>query len=137
VRVDAGIESGDVVPVHYDPILAKVVAFGADRPAALERLARALDDTVVHGVTTNLPFLRALARAEAVRSGAFDTEWIERDFLDGFAALATAPAPDLALVAASLAEALGAASGPAHADGGADAAPDPFRSGRWRLPGLD
>ncbi|HKQ59038.1 MAG TPA: biotin carboxylase N-terminal domain-containing protein, partial [Candidatus Eisenbacteria bacterium] len=97
VRVDAGIASGDAVPVHYDPILAKVIAAGATRAQALERLAGALDQSLVHGVITNLPFLRALARARATQRAEFDTEWVEREFLAGFAALATAPVPDLAL----------------------------------------
>src|SRR5262245_62077789 len=87
VRVDAGIESGDAVPVHYDPILAKVIAFAPERAFALERLTQALDDALVHGIQTNLPFLRALIRAREVGQGRFDTEWIEREFLAGFAAL--------------------------------------------------
>src|SRR5207248_914349 len=89
VRVDAGIGAGDAVPVHYDPILAKVVAHGPDRTTALERLAAALDQAQVHGVLTNLPFLRALVRAPEVRRARFDTEWIEREFLAGFSAVAT------------------------------------------------
>jgi acetyl/propionyl-CoA carboxylase alpha subunit len=138
-RVDAGIESGDTVPVHYDPILGKVIGFGADRARALAALTAALDDTVVHGVVTNLPFLRALARSPSVGRAAFDTEWIEREFLAGFAGLATAPAPPLALLAASIAEAmgLGRPSTNGGATGGAAEA-DPFAlQGRWRHPGLD
>src|SRR5258706_10975484 len=107
VRGDAGIESGDTVPVHYDPILAKVIAVGATRAEALERLTAALDASVVHGVVTNLPFLRALVRARPVMRGEVDTEWIEREFLAGFAAVATAPVPELALAAAALGELLG------------------------------
>ena len=142
VRVDRGIESGDQVPVHYDPILGKIIAFGPDRAAALARLASALDDTLVHGVTTNLPFLRALARSREVERAAFDVEWIEREFLAGFAAVAGAPAPEIALVAAALAEWSGAVGG-ARSAAGAGAAPgqrpgDAFReAGRWRLPGLE
>jgi 3-methylcrotonyl-CoA carboxylase alpha subunit len=137
VRVDAGIESGDAVPVHYDPILAKLVAFAPTRAIALERLTGALDDALVHGVVTNLPFLRALARAPEVRAGRYDTEWIEREFFAGFAAVATAPAPDLALAAAALAEQ--ASPAPNAASRAAEAPKsDPFRAaGPWRLPGLD
>jgi 3-methylcrotonyl-CoA carboxylase alpha subunit len=142
VRVDAGIESGDAVPVHYDPILAKVIAAGGDRAVALARLAGALDECRVHGVVTNLPFLRALARSREVERAAFDTEWIEREFLAGFAAVATAPAPDLALAAVAVAEALGlGAPRTSVAVAGSASAEDrnaAFRSaGRWRLPGLD
>ena len=138
VRVDSGLESGDAVPVHYDPILAKIIAHGADRAQALGRLAAALDDTVIQGVVSNVPFLRALARARAVESGAFDTEWIEREFLAGFAALATAAAPELALAAAALAE-LSAAPGGGGAGAAGDAAgrTSAFEAlGRWRQPGL-
>jgi 3-methylcrotonyl-CoA carboxylase alpha subunit len=135
-RVDAGIESGDEVPVHYDPIVAKLAAWGASRGRALGRLTQALDDSVVHGVITNLPFLRALVRAPEVGQARFDSEWIEREFLSVFQSLVNAPAPELALAAAALAEALGGADGQDSTASGEPA--DPFRtSGRWRLPGLD
>ena len=138
VRVDRGVEAGDTVTVHYDPLLAKIIVYGPDRALALQRLTGALDDARVHGVVTNLPFLRALVRDPAVKQGAFDTEWIERDFLAGFEALAHAPAPELALVAAAVAEALGLANGRQPAAGRAQArAADAFSSlGRWRHPGL-
>ncbi|HYM81610.1 MAG TPA: biotin carboxylase N-terminal domain-containing protein [Candidatus Limnocylindria bacterium] len=139
VRVDAGIESGDTVPVHYDPILAKVIVHAGDRGEALARLAGALDEACVHGVVTNLPFLRALARSPEVAQGAFDTEWIEREFLRSFAALSGAPAPELALAAAALAESLGV-GGARNGVSRTRRAPDgagPFAKGRWRLPGLE
>jgi 3-methylcrotonyl-CoA carboxylase alpha subunit len=140
VRVDRGVEAGDEVTVHYDPTLAKIIAYGPDRALALQRLTGALDDARVHGVITNLPFLRALARAEAVKTAAFDTEWIEREFLEGFAALANAPVPDLAVAAAALAELLGLAKPESAARGAAGetvAPPSVFESlGRWRHPGL-
>jgi len=135
VRVDAGIESGDTVPVHYDPILAKVIAVGETRAEALERLTQALDGCVVHGVVTNLPFLRALVRARAVMRAEVDTEWIEREFLAGFAAVATAPAPELALAAAALGELLGVPRPQAPRTGARR--PSVFVTlGRWRHPGL-
>ncbi len=140
VRVDRGLESGDAVSVHYDPMLAKIVAHGPTREAALQRLLGALDETRVHGVVTNLPFLRALLRAPEIRSGKYDTEWVEREFLDGFAGLMQAPAPELALAAAAISELLNGgvtpkSSGTAPASG---KRPDPFASlGRWRQPGLD
>ncbi len=139
VRVDRGVEEGDRVTVHYDPLLAKIIAYGPDRATALQRLTGALDEARVHGVVTNLPFLRALLRDGAVRQGAFDTEWIGREFLAGFTALATAPAPELAVAAAALAEMLGLAQGaaPAAGNGAPASAPDPFATlGHWRHPGL-
>ena len=139
VRVDRGIESGDAVPVHYDPILAKLIALGDDRAHALERLTFALDQTRLNGIATNLPFLKALARSDGMRHGLFDTEWIEREFLEGFTALTSAPAPETALAAAALAEMLGATSNGevAAAAGNGRRTSDPFAElGRWRLPGL-
>jgi acetyl/propionyl-CoA carboxylase alpha subunit len=135
IRVDAGIESGDTVPVHYDPILAKVIAVGATRAEALEQLTAALDASVVHGVVTNLPFLRALVRDRAVVRGEADTEWIEREFLAGFAAVATAPVPELALAAAALGELLGVPK--PHAPRAGARRTSVFATlGRWRHPGL-
>jgi acetyl/propionyl-CoA carboxylase alpha subunit len=136
-RVDAGIESGDAVTIHYDPILAKVIVKGETRASALEGLALALDESVIHGVTTNLPFLRALARDRAVLRAEVDTEWIEREFLAGFAALATAPAPELALAAAAIGELFGMNGTPSGRKG-APRRPGVFATlGRWRHPGLD
>jgi 3-methylcrotonyl-CoA carboxylase alpha subunit len=135
LRIDAGIASGDAVPVHYDPILAKVIAAGETRGEALERLTSALDESVVHGVMTNLPFLRALLRAREVQRAEVDTEWIERQFLAGFAAVATAPTPELALAAAAIGELLGVPKPPTRRAG--TRRPSVFAAlGRWRHPGL-
>jgi excisionase family DNA binding protein len=69
IRVDAGIEQGSIVGSRFDPMLAKLIAHGADRAEALVRLTAALDATVVLGLTTNLRFLRWLVREPAVRDG--------------------------------------------------------------------
>jgi excisionase family DNA binding protein len=69
IRLDAGVAAGDNVGDRFDPMLAKIVAAGADRAEALDRLARALDDTLVLGLTTNLRFLRWLVRQPAVTGG--------------------------------------------------------------------
>ena len=68
IRVDAGIEEGDEVPLAYDPLLAKLIAHGDDRDDALDRLGVALAETEVRGVTTNLPFLRWLVTHPAFRA---------------------------------------------------------------------
>ncbi|WP_167175586.1 acetyl/propionyl/methylcrotonyl-CoA carboxylase subunit alpha [Saccharomonospora amisosensis] len=78
VRVDSGLREGFVVGSDYDPMLAKVVAWGPDRAAALHRLDRALADTAVLGVTTNIPFLRALLTDPDVLAGELDTGLVER-----------------------------------------------------------
>jgi 3-methylcrotonyl-CoA carboxylase alpha subunit len=76
IRVDAGVAAGLMVPPDYDPMIAKVIALGATREAALDRLAAALDDTVVIGPRVNTPFLRALVTHPRFRAEKFDTGFI-------------------------------------------------------------
>jgi acetyl-CoA/propionyl-CoA carboxylase biotin carboxyl carrier protein len=78
VRVDAGIEIGDEIGGRFDPMLAKIIAWGPDRTAALERLARALDETVVLGLVTNLRFLRWLVHQPVVLAGQARTDTLDR-----------------------------------------------------------
>jgi len=76
VRVDAGVEAGDEVPVAYDPMIAKLVAHAGTREEALRQLASALSETEVSGVTTNLAFLRWLVSHPAVRAGRITTAFL-------------------------------------------------------------
>ena len=76
IRVDAGVAEGDEVGVTYDPMIAKLIAAGETRDEALDRLAEALAETQVSGVTTNLPFLRWLVRHPAVRAGETTTAFL-------------------------------------------------------------
>ncbi|MFI7482099.1 biotin carboxylase N-terminal domain-containing protein [Kocuria sp. M1R5S2] len=78
IRVDSSLAEGLTVGSAYDPLLAKVVAWGATREQALDRLDLALADTVVLGVGTNTEYLRALVGDPAVRAGETDTTLIER-----------------------------------------------------------
>ena len=78
IRVDAGIELGSEIGGQFDPMLAKVIAWGADRGTALDRLARALDATVVLGVVTNLRFLRWLVGQPVVLAGDVRTDTLDR-----------------------------------------------------------
>jgi 3-methylcrotonyl-CoA carboxylase alpha subunit len=78
VRVDAGIEQGSDVSGRFDPMLAKIVAHGPDRATALERLARALDETHVLGLVTNLRFLRWLVRQPAILDGQARIDTLDR-----------------------------------------------------------
>jgi acetyl-CoA/propionyl-CoA carboxylase biotin carboxyl carrier protein len=82
VRVDAGIAAGGVVGSDYDPMLAKVIAHGADRAEALARLDAALGEVVVLGLGTNTAFLRALLADSDVQAGRLDTGLVGRR-LDG------------------------------------------------------
>jgi 3-methylcrotonyl-CoA carboxylase alpha subunit len=79
VRVDAGVEQGAAITPHYDPMIAKMIAHGETRDAALDRLAAALEQTVAAGPHTNLGLLAALCRAPAFRAGPFDTGFIDRN----------------------------------------------------------
>jgi len=76
VRVDAGAEEGDEIGTSYDPLIAKLIAYGETRAEALARLGQALAETDVAGVTTNLPFLRWLVAHPDVRAGRTTTAFL-------------------------------------------------------------
>ncbi|WP_037972782.1 acetyl/propionyl/methylcrotonyl-CoA carboxylase subunit alpha [Streptomyces sp. NRRL WC-3742] len=78
IRVDSGVAPGTVVTSAYDPMLAKVIAYGPDRPTALRRLRAALADTRLPGVTTNTGFLRRLLAHPDVVAGRLDTGLVEQ-----------------------------------------------------------
>jgi 3-methylcrotonyl-CoA carboxylase alpha subunit len=78
IRIDSGVAAGDVVSPFYDPMIAKMIAHAATRAAALDRLAAALDATIVAGPRSNVAFLADLARAGEFRDGRFDTGLIDR-----------------------------------------------------------
>ena len=131
LRVETGVRRGDAVTVHYDPMLAKLVAWGPSRAEALRRLAGALRDCEVMGLPTNLALLRAIVDHPAFAAADLDTGFLGRfpDLL--------APPPDgpprealAAAVAAVLAD---------RAAGAAAAGQDPWSPwgtpGAWRLDG--
>jgi acetyl-CoA/propionyl-CoA carboxylase biotin carboxyl carrier protein len=78
IRVDAGIDEGADVGPKFDPMLAKIIAAGRDRAEAIDRLARALDETLVLGLTTNLRFLRWLVREPVVLDGQARIDTLDR-----------------------------------------------------------
>ncbi|MCV7030784.1 acetyl-CoA carboxylase biotin carboxylase subunit [Mycobacterium sherrisii] len=98
VRVDSSLLSGTVVGSDYDPMLSKVIACGADRDEALAELDRALAQTTILGVQTNIEFLRFLLSDARVRAGDLDTALLEERLPD-FSPL---PAPDDVLAAGGL-----------------------------------
>ena len=85
VRVDAGVESGSVIGGNFDSLLAKIIVTGATREEALERSRRALDETVIEGMATVLPFHRAVVRDPAFTDSPFTvhTRWIETEWSGG------------------------------------------------------
>ncbi len=97
VRVDSGLSPGMVVGSDYDPMLAKVIAHGADRAAALRTLDRALADTAVLGVVTNIEFARFLLADPDVIAGRLDTGLLDRRAGD----FAAAPPADDQFIAAA------------------------------------
>ena len=102
-RLDSGVGDGSVVGVHYDPMLAKVIAYGATRAEAARLLAAALAGAQVHGLTTNRDLLVRVLRHPAFLAGDTDTAFLARSEL--FEPLADAPAVELSAVAAALADA--------------------------------
>ncbi|MPY11806.1 biotin carboxylase N-terminal domain-containing protein [Arthrobacter bussei] len=103
IRVDSSLLNGGTVSSSYDPMLAKVIAWGADRRQALDRLDAALADTVVLGVDTNIEYLRLLVTDDDVRAGRLDTTMIERKLPD--LTFRRVAGEDLALAAVLLVEA--------------------------------
>ncbi len=90
IRVDGGVYQGATVTVNYDPMVAKLIAWGRDRPEAIDRLRRALDEFVVKGIKTGIPFhLRVLKHPKFIE-GKYDTGFIEQHMDGGKAA----PEPD-------------------------------------------
>lgn len=80
VRVDDGFEQGMDIPIYYDPMIAKLIAYGQDREEAIERMVRAIDDYKITGVSTTLPFCKFAIQHEAFRSGHFDTHFVQNFF---------------------------------------------------------
>ena len=78
IRNDSGCYEGAEIPVHYDPMIGKLVVWGEDRPRALARMRRALDEYQVRGIETNLPFHRRCLRHPAFVAGDYDTGFIGR-----------------------------------------------------------
>jgi 3-methylcrotonyl-CoA carboxylase alpha subunit len=133
VRVDDGCATGDAVSARFDALLAKVIAVGWDRAAALERLRAALRETVVLGVTTNLAYLEAILGHPAFRDGQTFTRFLEAH-LAGWQPPAPSPA---AWLAAAAFESMARAATPAGASPGATPgtldpwqAADSFRNAR-------
>ena len=79
VRVDSGVGEGDEISVHYDPMIAKVIATAETRELAIARLASALREFAIDGVRTNVPFLVALLELPAFGAGQVDTGFLDRE----------------------------------------------------------
>ncbi|HEX8730987.1 MAG TPA: acetyl-CoA carboxylase biotin carboxylase subunit, partial [Ktedonobacterales bacterium] len=144
VRLDSGVYQGMRIPLFYDSLLAKLICWGQDREEAVERLRRALDEYVIAGVRTTIPFAQWITRQPRFLAGDFSTDFIAEEWrpdaaLDG----ATAPegealsealsdAQVAALAAALVARDQGGAAGARRLAATGDAREDGWR---WRLAG--
>ncbi|MBD8880372.1 acetyl/propionyl/methylcrotonyl-CoA carboxylase subunit alpha [Rhodanobacter sp. 7MK24] len=83
VRIDGGVAQGDTVTIFYDPMIAKLIVWDADRPQALQRLREALAECEIEGPKSNIAFLERLARHPAITGASIDTGYLDRH-LDEF-----------------------------------------------------
>ncbi len=105
IRIDSGVSEGAEITLYYDPMIAKLIAYGEDRDQAIERLQSAFDGFCISGVRHNIAFLAAIAASERFRRGALSTDFIAENFPDGFAPPSGPVAADRTiLLAAVLAE---------------------------------
>ncbi|WP_448952213.1 acetyl/propionyl/methylcrotonyl-CoA carboxylase subunit alpha [Labrys neptuniae] len=131
LRVDSGFRGGDTISMHYDSLLAKVIAAGADRAEAIARLEAGLGAVEVVGPATNRDFLAAIIRHPAFAAGGVDTRFIEHHQAE---LLAPAPRPGDEVVAAAAFIALRAAESGTRVDP-ADPHSPWNEAGGWRLSG--
>jgi acetyl/propionyl-CoA carboxylase alpha subunit len=124
IRVDSGVDRGSTVSLEYDPLMAKVIAHAGDRPRAIERAHRALDELVVLGVETNRPLLAHVLSSAEFESGDYDTGLVPQ-----LPPLAHPPVPRAAWIAAALAFAERAPSD------NPPSTPDPWEAARGWRPG--
>ncbi|WP_234818561.1 acetyl-CoA carboxylase biotin carboxylase subunit [Sinorhizobium fredii] len=108
IRNDTGVFEGGEISMYYDPMIAKLCAWGPDRAQALEAMAEALDAFEVEGIGHNLPFLSAVMQQERFREGRLTTAYIAEEFADGFQGVTPdeASAMKLAAVAVTVNQAL-------------------------------
>ncbi|MGR6531461.1 acetyl-CoA carboxylase biotin carboxylase subunit [Brevundimonas sp. RM1] len=103
VRNDSGVREGDEISMFYDPMIAKLCAWGETREDAVRGMARALEDTHLAGLGHNVPFLAAVMDQERFQSGELATSYIKDEFPDGFHGLAPTPEQVKILIASAVA----------------------------------
>ncbi|MGH7803371.1 MAG: acetyl-CoA carboxylase biotin carboxylase subunit, partial [Candidatus Binatia bacterium] len=128
IRNDSGVYEGFEVSIHYDPMISKLVAWGATRDEAIERMQRALGEYVIHGPTTNIEFHRWCLAHPRFKAGDFDTRFIDQEY-KGLPE-ADASLERMALAAAAIASMNGDASRTATAP-----AATKMQASPWRIAG--
>ncbi|WP_263819522.1 acetyl-CoA carboxylase biotin carboxylase subunit [Salinibacter sp.] len=102
VRVDAGVEEGGEVLIHYDPMISKLTTWGRHREAAIDRMIRALDEYEVASMATTIPFCRFAMQHEGFRAGDFTTHFVDEEFDPSALQLEDPERDELAALAATL-----------------------------------
>jgi 3-methylcrotonyl-CoA carboxylase alpha subunit len=105
VRIDSGVRQGDAISPFYDPMIAKLIVWGADRKEALARMAQALAEYQIVGLASNIAFLQRLVTCTAFSGADLDTGLIERNHAELFPVQAAPGLPVLALAAAAVLDA--------------------------------
>lgn len=104
VRLDSGVETGDEISQYYDPMIAKLIVYGENRPAAVARMQQALAHSTIFGVTTNVPLLHAISVHPAFQQGQTHTGFLEEHRLPGTTTDQGDALPDTVIIAAALYE---------------------------------
>ena len=81
IREDTGFEQGNEISIFYDPMISKLISYGANRDIAINKMKRALRDYKVHGVKTNINFLLSLLECKEFIKGNYNTQFVEQIFL--------------------------------------------------------
>jgi propionyl-CoA carboxylase alpha chain len=104
VRVDDGFEEGMDIPIYYDPMIAKLITYGSNRQESIDRMIRAIDEYIIVGCETTLPFCNYVMRHDAFTSGNFDTNFVKHYFTPDVLKSATTKEEETvaALIAAEL-----------------------------------
>jgi 3-methylcrotonyl-CoA carboxylase alpha subunit len=134
LRIDSGVRAGDAISTYYDPMIAKVIAWGEDRATAAQRLRRALMETEIAGLATNAAFLIDVLGHPDFLKEAIDTGFIERHRADLLPDAGVTPERALALAAAFLVLADGERAADAALKGGDPHSPWAMTNG-WRVNG--
>ena len=128
LRLDSGVARGQEISTYYDPMLAKLIAWGPDRPTSLRRMELALSNFPVLGLVTNIPFLREVIRHPHFQAGQYDT-----NFLENTPAITHSRGPE---ETRQLANALAAwASNDVTSPGQPDGSREPVHDSPWRSAG--
>ena len=134
LRLDSGVAEGQEITTYYDPLLAKLIAWGPDRETSLRRMELALSHFPVLGLITNVPFLREIIRHPHFQNGQYDT-----NFLENTPAITQSRGPEETRQLANALAAWASASTPASDDvtrlGQPDGSRTPVHDSPWRAAG--